>query len=28
MSQNDPKTASLMTLVTKKPQPPGKKFFF
>jgi len=28
MSQNDPKTTSLMTSVTKNPQPPTKKFFF
>ena len=27
MSQNDPKTTSLMTSVTKNPQPPTKKFF-
>jgi len=27
MSQNDPKTASLMTSVTKNPQPPTKKIF-
>jgi len=28
MSQNDPKTTSLMTSVTKNPQPLTKKFFF
>ena len=28
MSQNGPKTTSLMTSVTKNPQPPTKKFFF
>jgi len=28
MSQNDPKTPSLMTSVTKNPQPRTKKFFF
>jgi len=28
MSQNDPKTTSLMTSLTKNPQPPGKNFFF
>jgi len=28
MSQNDPKTTSLMRSVTKNPQPPTKKFFF
>jgi len=28
MSQNDPKTTSLMTSVTKNPQPPTKKIFF
>jgi len=28
MSQNDPKITSLMTSVTKNPQPPTKKFFF
>jgi len=28
MSQNGPKTISLMTLLTKNPQPPTKKFFF
>jgi len=28
MSQNDPKTTSLMTSVTKNPQPPTKNFFF
>jgi len=28
MSQNDPKTTSLMTSVTNNPQPPTKKFFF
>jgi len=27
MSQNDPKTTSLMMSVTKNPQPPTKKFF-
>jgi len=27
MSQNDPKTTSLMTSVTKNLQPPTKKFF-
>jgi len=27
MSQNGPKTTSLMTLLTKYPQPPTKKFF-
>ena len=27
MSQNDPKTTSLMTSVTKNPHPPTKKFF-
>jgi len=27
MSQNDPKTTSLMTSLTKDPQPPGKNFF-
>jgi len=27
MSQNDPKTTSLMTSVTKNPQPQPKKFF-
>jgi len=27
MSQNDPKTASLMTSVTKNPHHPTKKFF-
>jgi len=27
MSQNDPKTTSLMTSLTKNPQPPTKKFF-
>jgi len=27
MSQNDPKTTSLMTSVTKNPQPPTKNFF-
>jgi len=27
MSQNDLKTTSLMTPVTKNPQPPTKKFF-
>jgi len=28
MSQNDPKTTSLMTSLTKNLQPPTKKFFF
>jgi len=28
MSQNDPKTTSLMTSLTKNPQPPTKKLFF
>jgi len=28
MSQNDLKTTSLMTSLTKNPQPPTKKFFF
>jgi len=28
MSQNDPKTTSLMTSVTKNPHPPTKKIFF
>jgi len=28
MSQNDPKTTSLMTSLTKKTHPPGKKLFF
>jgi len=28
MSQNDLKTTSLMTTVTKNPQPPTKNFFF
>jgi len=28
MSQNSPKTTSLMTSPTKSPQPPTKKFFF
>jgi len=28
MSQNDPKTTSLMTSLTKNPQPPTKKFVF
>jgi len=28
MSQNDPKTTSLMTSVTKTPHSPTKKFFF
>jgi len=28
MSQNDPKTTSLMTSVTKNPHPPTKKSFF
>jgi len=28
MSQNDHKTTSLMTSVTKNPHPPNKKFFF
>jgi len=27
MSQNDPKTTSLMTSVTKNPHPPSKNFF-
>jgi len=27
MSQNVPKTTSLMTSLTKNPQPPTKKFF-
>jgi len=27
MTQNDPKTTSLMTSVTKNPQTPTKKFF-
>jgi len=27
MSQNDPKTTSLMTSVTKNPYPPSKNFF-
>jgi len=27
MSQNDPKTTSLMTSLTKNPQPLTKKFF-
>jgi len=27
MSQNDPKTTSLMTSLTKNPQPPTKKIF-
>ena len=27
MRQNDPKTTSLMTSLTKKKHPPGKKFF-
>jgi len=27
MSQNDPKTTSLMMSVTKNPHPPTKKFF-
>jgi len=27
MSQNDPKTTSLMTSVTNNPHPPTKKFF-
>jgi len=27
MSRNDPKTTSLMTSVTKNPQPPTKKLF-
>jgi len=27
MSQNDPKTTSLMTSVTKNPHAPGKNFF-
>jgi len=28
MSQNDPKTTSLMTAVTNNPHPPTKKFFY
>jgi len=28
MSQNDPKTTSLMTSVTKNPHPPAKKIYF
>jgi len=28
MSQNDPKTTSLMTSLTNNPHPPTKKFFF
>jgi len=28
MSQNSPQTTSLMTSLTKNPQPPTKKFFF
>jgi len=28
MSQNDPKTTSLITSVTKNPHPPTKKIFF
>jgi len=28
MSQNDPKTISLMTSLTKNPQSPTKNFFF
>jgi len=28
MTQNDPKTTSLMTSLTKNPHPPGKKIFF
>jgi len=28
MSQNGPKTTSLMTSLTKNPQPPTKNFFF
>jgi len=28
MSQNDPKTTSLMTSLTKNPHPPIKKIFF
>jgi len=28
MSQNDPKTTSLMTSVTNNPHPPTKKNFF
>jgi len=28
MSQNDPKTTSLMTSVKKNPQPPNQKNFF
>jgi len=27
MSQNGPKTTTLMTSLTKNPQPPTKKFF-
>jgi len=27
MRQNDPKTTSLMTSLTKNPHPPGKNFF-
>jgi len=27
MSQNGPKTTSLMTSLTKNPQPPTKKYF-
>jgi len=27
MGQNDPKTTSLMTSLTKNPQPPTKKIF-
>jgi len=27
MSQNEPKITSLMTSLTKNPQPPTKKFF-
>jgi len=28
MRQNDPKTTSLMTSLTKNPQPPTKRFYF
>jgi len=28
MSQNDPKTTSLMASLTKNPPPPTKKFFW
>jgi len=28
MSQNDPKSTSVITSLTKNPQPPTKKFFF